>query len=61
MLEFGSEWREEDNMPSNILQKVFQRENEALTNIGRLVAQIGAETLFTNADELDARRISCGK
>ena len=50
MLEFGSEWCEEDNMPLNILQKIFQEENEDLTTIGTLVAQIGTENLFTNAD-----------
>ena len=57
LLEFGSEWCEED-----ILQKIFQEENEDLTTIGTFVAQISTEHLFTNADkQLDSRRISCGK
>ena len=35
---FGSEWSEEDNMPLNILQKIFLEENGDLTTIGSLVA-----------------------
>ena len=50
LLENGCEWCEEDNMLLNILQKIFQEENEDLTTIGTLVAQIGTEHLFTNAD-----------
>lgn len=50
LLEFGSEWSEEDNMPLNILQNIIQEENEDLSTIGTLVAQIGTEHLFTNAD-----------
>ena len=46
LLEFGSKWREEDNMPLNILQKIFQEENEDLTTIATLVAKIGTEHLF---------------
>ena len=46
LLEFGSKWREEDNMPVNILQKIFREENEDLTTIATLVAQIGTEHLF---------------
>ena len=48
LLEFDSEWRKEDNMPLNILQNIFQEENEGL--IGTLVAQIeiGTEHIFAN-------------
>ena len=46
LLEFGSKWREEDNMPVNILQKIFREENEDLTTIATLVAKIGTEHLF---------------
>ena len=34
LLEFDSEWRKEDNMSLNILQNIFQEENEC---IGTLV------------------------
>ena len=37
-------------MPLNILQNIFQKENKDLTTIGTLIAQIGSEHLFTNAD-----------
>ena len=50
MLEVGSECREEDNMPLNLLQKIFQEETENLTVIATIVAQIVTEHLFTNAD-----------
>ena len=36
--------------PLNILQKTFQEENEDLTAIRTIVAQIGTEHLFTNAN-----------
>ena len=38
LFQFGSEWREEDNIPLNILQKIFHKEGEALTTIATLVA-----------------------
>ena len=50
LLEFGSEWYEEDSMPLNILQKILQQENEDLTTIGTLAGQIVIEHIFTNAD-----------
>ena len=50
MLEFGSEWREEDNMPLNILQKIYPEETEDFTTIGTLADQIITGQLFTNAD-----------
>ena len=49
-LEFCSNCREEDNLPLNNLQKIFQEKDEDLISIGILVAQIGSEHLFTNAD-----------
>ena len=50
LLEFGSEWREEDNMPLNILQKIYQQDPDDLTTIGTLGDQIVTVQLFTNAD-----------
>ena len=40
LLAFGSEWREEDNMPLNVLHKIYQEETEDLTTIGTLEDQI---------------------
>ena len=38
------------NMPLNILQNIIQKENRNISTIGTLVAQIGTEHFFTNAD-----------
>ena len=51
LLEFGSEWRKEDNLPFNFLQKIFQEEIDDLTTIDALVVKIGVECIFTNADK----------